>query len=931
MSQQKIQNMFVRKRNGNLEEVSFDKILTRVKSLGHFDGEEPLNINYSELTIKVIDQLYDSIGTSEIDELTAEQCASLTTQHPDFGKLATRVIISNHQKNTSDSFTHVMNQLYNFKDIHDVHHPMISKRLFDVVSNNSDKIDKKIVHTRDFNLDYFGIKTLERAYLMKINGVLVERPQYMWMRVALGIHMEDLEKAFQTYDLMSEKYFTHATPTLFNAGTPRPQMSSCYLLAMESDSIKGIYNTLSDCASISKWAGGIGLHIHNIRATGSHIRGTNGTSNGIVPMLRVFNNTARYCDQGGGKRNGSFAMYLEPWHADIEDFREMKKNHGDEEIKARDLFYALWIPDLFMERVRDDGDWTLMCPDKCPGLSDVYSDKFNELYKRYESEGKGNKTMKARKLWFHILDSQIETGTPYILYKDSANEKSNQKNLGTIKSSNLCTEIIEYSDDKETAVCNLASIGLSKFVQPYKSIEPFVVYGRDGCVYCKLAKYHLEANNIRYTYVDLTNDNERQNFYKDTSEKEGLETPINTMPQIYIGFERIGGYDDLIKIVKPTFDYEKLHDVTKVVTHNLNKVIDLNFYPTDKTCESNMKNRPIGIGVQGLADVLCMMNLPFDSQEAREINKNIFETIYHGALESSMEESKQRSYGMGILKDFYNKGVFSFVSDKPFCKEYNIDMNTLGSQHGIVPIRELLDLHLPTRAELELPKQYLGSYSTIIGSPISTGVLQFDEWGVSQTDRYDWDALRSDIINHGIRNSLLLAPMPTASTSQILGNNECFEPFTSNIYLRRTLAGEFVVINKHLLKELIAIDLWDTDIKNNIIYNKGSVQGISQLPKCLKEKYKIVWEIPMKSIIDMAADRGPYICQSQSMNLWMENPDYKKLTAMHLYSWKKGLKTGMYYLRTKAKASAQQFTIEPTKNKKINEQEDDEECLMCSG
>ena len=931
MSQPNMQNMFVRKRNGTLEEVSFDKILKRIKTLGHFDGEEPLNINYSELTIKVIDQLYDSIGTSEIDELTAEQCASLITQHPDFGKLATRVIISNHQKNTSDSFSHVMTQLYNFKDIHDVQHPMISKRLFDVISNNSDKIDKKIVHERDFNLDYFGIKTLERAYLMKINGVLVERPQYMWLRVALGIHMEDLEKAFQTYDLMSEKYFTHATPTLFNAGTPRPQMSSCYLLAMESDSIKGIYNTLGDCASISKWAGGIGLHIHNIRATGSHIRGTNGTSNGIVPMLRVFNNTARYCDQGGGKRNGSFAMYLEPWHADIEDFLEMKKNHGDEEIKARDLFYALWIPDLFMERVRDDGDWTLMCPDKCPGLSDVYSEKFNELYQRYESEGKGNKTMKARKLWFKILDSQIETGTPYMLYKDSANDKSNQKNLGTIKSSNLCTEIIEYSDDKETAVCNLASIGLSKFVKPYKSIEPFVVYGRDGCVYCKLAKYHLESNNIHYTYVDLTNDNERQNFYKDTSEKEGLETPINTMPQIYIGFERIGGYDELIKIVKPTLDYEKLHHVTKVVTNNLNKVIDLNFYPTEKTCKSNMKNRPIGIGVQGLSDVFCMMNLPFDSQEAREINKNIFETIYHGALESSMEESKQRSYGMGILKDFYNKGVFSFVSDNPLCKEYNINMNTLGSQHGVVPIKELLDLHLPTKAELELPKHYLGSYSTIVGSPISSGVLQFDEWGVSQTTRYDWDALRNDIINHGIRNSLLLAPMPTASTSQILGNNECFEPFTSNIYLRRTLAGEFVVINKHLLKELIAIDLWNTDIKNNIIYNKGSVQGISQLPKCLKEKYKIVWEIPMKSIIDMAADRGPYICQSQSMNLWMENPDYKKLTAMHLYSWKKGLKTGMYYLRTKAKASAQQFTIEPTKNKKVKEQEDDEECLMCSG
>jgi ribonucleoside-diphosphate reductase alpha chain len=641
---------------------------------------------------------------------------------------------------------------------------------------------------RDYLIDYFGFKTLERAYLFRVNNTIVERPQHMWMRVSIGIHgdlnnenqEETLRLVKETYDLMSQKYFTHATPTLFNAGTPRPQMSSCYLIAMEDDSIDGIFNTLKDCAHISKWAGGIGLHIHNIRAKGSHIQGTNGTSNGLVPMLRVFNNTARYVDQGGNKRNGSFAIYLEPWHADVEDFLELKKNHGDEELKARDLFYALWICDLFMERVKDNAKWSLLCPHECPGLSDVYGDKFKELYEKYEQDGKVRKTVNARDLWFKILDSQMETGTPYILYKDAANSKSNQQNLGTIKSSNLCCEIIEYSDANETAVCNLASIALPAFV------------------------------------------NEKT--------KE--------------------------------FDYSKLHEVTKVVTNNLNRVIDVNFYPTEKTKNSNFKHRPIGIGIQGLADAFILMDIPFHSEAAKVVNKLIFETIYHGALEKSNESS--------IL---------------------------------------------------------LGAYSSFQGSPASKGILQFDMWGVTPSERYNWTTLKESIIEYGLRNSLLVAPMPTASTSQILGFNECFEPFTSNLYSRRTLAGEFVVVNKYLMKELIQLGQWNEQIKNNIIANKGSVQQLTTLSEHIREKYKIVWEMPMKHLIDMAADRGAFICQSQSLNLWMEDPTYNSLTSMHFYSWKKGLKTGIYYLRRKAKHQAQQFTIEPDAKES---EEKDEICEMCS-
>ena len=769
--------MRVTKRDGELQDIAFDKILERVKKLGQ---EAKININYSSLVMKVIDQLYDKIPTSKIDELAAEQCASMSTLNPDYGTLSGRIIVSNHQKNTDPNFHMVVNRLYNFTDINGKKKPLLSDKLFEFVATYTQEIEDMIDYERDYLIDYFGFKTLERSYLFKVGKKTVERPQHMWMRVAIGIHGYTgshgytKEKALQlvkeTYNFMSLKYFTHATPTLFNSGTPRPQMSSCYLIAMEDDSIDGIYNTLKDCALISKYSGGIGLHIHNIRAKGSHIQGTNGQTDGLVPMLRVFNSTARYVNQSG-KRNGSFAIYLEPWHADIEDFLELKKNHGDEELKARDLFYALWVADLFMERVKENGKWSLMCPHECPGLSDVYGDKFKTLYEKYEGEGKSRKIVNARDLWFKILDAQMETGTPYILYKDAANKKSNQQNIGTIKSSNLCTEILEYSDDTETAVCNLASIALPSFVNE--------------------------------------------------TTKE--------------------------------FDYEKLHEVTKVITNNLNRVIDINYYPTEKCKKSNLSHRPIGIGVQGLADTFVLMDIPFHSEQAKTVNKLIFETIYHAALERSNELS---------------------ISD--------------------------------------------GSYSSFIGSPASKGILQYDMWSKEPTPgRYDWETLKQNIITHGLRNSLLVAPMPTASTSQILGFNECFEPFTSNLYSRRTIAGEFVVVNKYLMKELQELGMWNEQIKNNIIANKGSIQQLTILPEHIRNKYKIVWEMPMKHLIDMAADRGAFICQSQSLNLWMEDPTYNSLTSMHFYSWKQGLKTGIYYLRRKAKHQAQQFTIEPEKKDNV--------------
>ncbi len=1174
--------MYVVKRNGDKKIVAFDKILKRIKNIGKKDpatfNHNEIKINYTTLAMKVIDQLFDGISTTKIDELSAEQCASMASIHPDYNILAGRIVVSNHHKNVPHSFTQSMNLLNNYHDIHKVHSPLVSNDLIKIVNENAEWLDALCDYNRDYLIDYFGFKTLERSYLMKVNKKTVERPQHMWLRVSIGIHGKDLEKVKETYDLMSQKYFTHATPTLFNSGTPRPQLSSCFLLALESDSIDGIYNTLKECALISKWAGGIGLHIHNVRSFGSHIRGTNGSSNGIVPMLRVFNNTAKYVDQcvapdtyiyttngpiqiqqcmhgitsifnlngeteiiqnvlehpyegeiyyihtasspvplritgehpifalksdadvpewldvkelcvndmmsfsvpkyvqdipsitekdcyffgimlnsgvvlngvpedkiilseysenmrfveeyleskcvqynktkseseyymvvswkrniqlpyrysdfydvngekhihsrwlnlplhktnqilnsmvnereiisgaggvgvtptvyneprklecfgesvkyieclrylciksgvvpacyfhndiysikvldakfgedftdrdntylyskithiskteyngvlydlqmkdehnymlghgivhnGGGKRNGSFAIYLEPWHADIEYFLEMRKNHGDEDMKARDLFYALWISDLFMERVKSDKQWTLMCPDQCPGLSDVVGDDFVKLYEKYEAEGKGKKTLNARKLWFQILDAQMETGTPYLVYKDTSNKKSNQQNLGVIKSSNLCSEIIEYSDANESAVCNLASIALPAYVNP--------------------------------------------------------ETK--------------------------TYDFEKLHEVTKVVTNNLDRVIDVNYYPTEKTRRSNLRHRPIGIGVQGLADTFMMMDIAFSSEEAKALNKAIFETIYHAAVEKSHEIAVER-------KNVFHKADKNSIQKLELNdeKEKHDHLKGQGQGQGQDIWYSVIDhdtgkKYLFTDHEMDkLGKEYIGAYSSFEGSPAHQERLQFDMWGVTPSDRYDWSGLKRNIAKHGMRNSLLLAPMPTASTSQILGYNECIEPITSNIYSRRTIAGEFIIANKYMMNDLIKLNLWNEKIKNNIIVNNGSIQQIEDIPEKIRNKYKTVWELPMKHLIDMAADRGAYICQSQSLNLWLEDPSYSTLTSMHFYAWSKGLKTGIYYLRRRARHQAQQFTIEPEKkNGKKTEILEEEGCVMCS-
>jgi ribonucleotide reductase alpha subunit len=1185
------EEMYVTKRNGKTEIISFDKILRRLRRLG---TDSNLKINYTTLAMKVIDQLYDKIPSTKIDELSADQCASLASTHPDYNTLAGRIVVSNHHRSTNASFSKVMRQLYEFKDSHGVNHPMISKELYQTVCAKSKEFDAICKYERDYLIDYFGFKTLEKSYLMKINRATVERPQHMWLRVSIGIHGSDIDAVKETYEAMSQKYFTHATPTLFNAGTPRPQLSSCFLLSLESDSIDGIYNTLKDCAMISKWAGGIGLHIHNVRSHGSYIRGTNGSSNGIVPMLRVFNNTAKYVDQcvtpdtpiftktgykpissiqvgevicnrsipespdfgkgdfyrandtrgpalensddisttriavadgygvvkrivehyvtdaeiciikqttngkdhfiritpehpvfaiqsenwsdplsrgewieagklakgdyllfgqnkttyhivsdvertrytgllydleieegsspnyltpdallhnGGGKRNGSFAIYLEPWHADVEMFLQMRKNHGDEELKARDLFYALWIPDLFMQRVKEGGQWTLMCPDECPGLSDCYGDQFVELYTKYEREGRGKRTMLARDLWFQVLDAQMETGTPYILYKDACNIKSNQKNLGTIKSSNLCVapetriltdkghvEISSVADKqvtvwngfewstvsvKKTGVdqelievrtndgCDLSCTKYHKFYvmsendtnQKYRETDakdlrvgdrlfrnPFPVIKdahlipalkrfselaetnatvSDGCVrlvanyyFLKEYKFFLQTcginpfltkntatdkwellltkldvailseNGFHCENMDFT---ELRDSSKDVIVTEIIDsgrrddTYCFNEPLRHLGVfnglltgqcTEIVEYSDsnetavcnLASIGLPmfvntetgTFDYEYLHHISKIVTRNLNKVININYYPTEKTRLSNLRHRPIGIGVQGLADVFIQMGIAFHSEDAKVVNRNIFETIYHAAVEQSMELAKIE-----------------------------------------------------------------GPYETFAGSPASKGELQFDMWNVMPSNRYDWGTIRKNIQEFGMRNSLLVAPMPTASTSQILGFNECIEPLTSNIYSRRTLAGEFILANKYLMSDLIKLDLWNEKIKNNIIANNGSVQHIDVIPKEIRDKYKTVWEIPMRHLIDMAADRGAFICQSQSLNLWLEDPNYNTLTSMHFYSWTKGLKTGIYYLRRRAKHQAQQFTIEP--EKRTNKEEDEHDiCEYCS-
>lgn len=785
--------MYVIKRDGRREPVKFDKITARIKKLCY--GLSPL-VSAEQVAMKVIEGVYDGVSTSELDSLAAEVAATNAIQHPDYALLASRIAVSNLHKNTHKSFTQSMKELYEYIDPKTGENAaLIADDVWEIVQENSELLDSTLIYDRDFRYDFFGFKTLERSYLLKLDGKIAERPQQMLMRVAIGIHKHDIKAAIETYNMMSEGWFTHATPTLFNSGTPKPQMSSCFLLTMKEDSIDGIYDTLKQCAQISQSAGGIGLSIHDIRATGSYIKGTNGTSNGIVPMLRVFNDTARYVDQGGGKRKGSFAIYVEPWHADIFDFLDLKKNHGKEENRARDLFYAMWMPDLFMQRVEENGNWTLMCPNECPGLSEAYGEDFVKLYEKYEKEDRGRKTMKAQDLWFKILESQVETGTPYMLYKDAANQKSNQKNLGTIKSSNLCTEIIEYTAPDEVAVCNLASLALPKYV-------------KDG-----------------------------------------------------------------------EFDHNRLFEVTYQVTKNLNRIIDNNYYPVEEARNSNMRHRPIGLGVQGLADAFIMMRYPFDSEEARILNKEIFETIYYAAMTASKDLAKEE-----------------------------------------------------------------GPYETFQGSPASKGEFQFDMWGVTPSDRWEWDVLKEEVKEHGIRNSLLLAPMPTASTAQILGNNECFEPYTSNLYTRRVLSGEFIVVNKHLLKDLVKLGLWDDEMKNRLMLSNGSVQNIDEIPENIKELYKTAWEISQRAILDMAADRGAYICQSQSLNVFMEDPNFAKLTSMHFYGWKKGLKTGMYYLRTKAATDAIKFTAkketvaQPVAKTEEERQaeiacslDDPDNCEMCSG
>ena len=890
-------NMKVQKRNNVCEEVSFDKILNRVKLL--CIGEEfkyKLNIDPTIIAQKVCSQIYDNVQTSELDKLSSEISIALYTTHPDYAILSSRICISNHQKSCPDTFSECVDILYN-----NGVKPVINKYLYDLVNNNIELINSKIDSHRDYLIDFFGFKTLEKSYLLKQNHIIRETPQYLFMRVALCIHRNNLDLAFETYNMISNKYFIHATPTLFNAGTNHEQLASCFLLSMKEDSISGIFDTLKDCALISKHAGGIGLHAHNIRASGSPILGTNGISNGLVPMLRVFNDTARYVDQGGGKRNGSIAVYLEPWHADILEFLELKKNHGNELEKARDLFYALWIPDLFMKRVQDKGNWTLMCPDKCPGLSDCYGEEFEQLYTRYEQEGRGE-TIDAQKIWHSIYISQIEVGMPYILFKDACNRKSNQQNLGVIKSSNLCTEIIEYSNKDETAVCNLASISLPKFiVNKDFSKDKITIYSKPDCNQCDYIKNILKNRNILYNEIILDKQSERNKLYMSIDDKEGIL--VNVIPQIYVNDKYLGGFLELYDYIKPTYDFDGLEKVSSILTLNLNNIIDNNYYPIESTRTSNFRHRPIGIGVQGLPNVFYELGIPFDSDEAKELNEKIFEHIYYGSMKKSMEISKEREQLFIKLKSYMSEtDTLRFPDDYYALKE---DLNATSEE---------LD-------KLYKSDKYLGSYSTFEGSPASKGLLQFDLWGSNPSDEMldKWNNLKQDIIKYGLRNSLCIAPMPTASTSQILGNYECFEPVMSNIYSRRVLAGEYTVINNNLIYDLMYYNIWNEDLKNKIIAHDGSVQNINEIPQFIKDRYKTAWEIKQKNIIDMSVDRGKYICQSQSLNLFIESPTFKTISSMHFYSWKKGLKTGMYYLRSRPSSKAIQFTVAP------------ETCESCSG
>ena len=887
--------MKVTKRNGNIEDVSFDKILNRIKSLCNFETLKKLNIDPTIIAQKVCGEIYDKVKTIELDILSSEIAISLYSMNIEYKELASRIIISNHHKNTDESFLTVINKLYNFVDNRGENIHLINDNLYNIVNENSDLIESKIDYMRDYLFDFFGFKTLEKSYLLKINKKIVERPQHLLMRVSLSIHRNDLEKAFETYENMSKQYFIHATPTLFNAGTNREQFSSCFLLTMEDDSVEGIFNTLKDCAKISKYAGGIGLSIQNIRAKDTFIAGTNGISNGIIPMLKVFNDTARYIDQGGGKRNGSFAIYLEPWHSDIFEFLELKKNHGNESDRARDLFYGLWICDLFMERVANDEKWSLFCPHDCPGLEDKYGKEFNELYINYENKKMYKKQVNAQDLWFSILTSQIETGVPYMLYKDSCNSKSNQNNLGTIRCSNLCTEIIEYSSPTETAVCNLASISLKKCLD-YQDTSNFkvLIYEKQDCIYCLMTKNLCKSKNIEYE----TKPFEEYSLIDNETIKN---TNIITYPQIFINNKYIGGYIDFEKYLLPKYNYNKLKDIAKILTLNLNNIIDYNYYPTEKTKKSNFLHRPIGLGVQGLANVFYEMKISFDSDEAKEINKKIFETIYYGSLEASMEISRDRIPHIIKLKELIYKHE-NYQPDErvdPTLDNLLWEINDIKTRMNVIP------------EELNR-EEYLGSYSSYIGSPIYNNKLQFDLWNHSvDNSLWDWDILRADIKKYGIRNSLLVAPMPTASTSQILGNYECFEPVISNIYTRRVLAGEYTVLNDYMVKDIKLLDKWNQEMKEKIIVNDGSIQNILEIPEFIRNRYKTAWEIKQKNVIDMAIDRGKFICQSQSLNLFMESPTYSKLSAMHHYSWKNGLKTGMYYLRSRPSSKAIQFTVNP--------------------
>ena len=886
-----ISKMRVLKRNGSYEDVSFDKILNRIKSLCNDSKFKKINIDETIIAQKVVNEIYDGVKTTELDELSSQIAISMYSKHPDFKKLASRIVVSNHHKNTLNTFSEKIELLYNYY-YNDSRKPLIAEYLYNLVQDNKKLIDESIDYLKDYDFDFFGHKTLEKTYLLKIDKKIIERPQDLLMRVSLAIHRNNINDAIENYKLMSNHLFTHATPTLYNAGSNREQFASCFLLTMNDDSIKGIYKTLSDCAMISKHAGGIGLSIHNIRSSDSYIAGTNGYSNGLVPMLRVFNDTARYVDQGGGKRNGSFAMYLEPWHSDIFEFLELKKNHGNELERARDLFYALWIPDLFMEKVKQNEKWCLFCPNECPDLNNVHSEEFNNLYYKYESENKFRKQIDARELWHAILTSQIETGTPYLLYKDKCNQKSNQQNLGTIQSSNLCTEIIQYTSPKETSVCNLASIALPKFIKHKNTNDlKFLIYSKPNCVYCDLAKGLLNKKNINYILKD----------YKEIT-KISQQYPNGVkFPQIYliknnnIHHKYIGGYTELNEYLLPSYDYEKLKNISKQLTKNLNNIIDFNYYPIPETKNSNLKHRPIGIGVQGLANVFFEYGISFESELAKELNENIFETIYFGAMEASMELAKNRHNDMIIYKKYMN--------------QFNGKLDNFISSDEFNSVKHKLLNVLPEELNRN---EFLGSYSSFIGSPLHQGKFQFDLWSYNNTDvRHDWSGLMKEIQKYGVRNSLLLAPMPTASTAQILGNFECFEPILSNIYVRRVLSGEYTVINEYLVNDLISLNLWSQEMKDKIIVNDGSIQNIENIPNILKNKYKTVWEIKQKEVINMSRDRGKYICQSQSLNLFLENPDISTLTSMHFYAWKQGLKTGIYYLRSRPSSKAIQFTVNP--------------------